>query len=133
MVGEKAIDGADNRFGDEPPGSLAAYARSIVRKRARVERYMNPGLFGDPAFDILLDLYASEVEGNVVYVTSSADVTRLPLSTVMRYIVLLEREGLIDRTTDVADKRLVVVAFTNKGRAAMTNCLADIAPYPIKP
>ena len=84
-------------------------------------------LFRDPAYDLLLDLVASEEEGRTVYATDCAVAARVPVSTILRYVSLLEAEGLIDREPDTLDGRRIIVRLTERARSAMHDHLGEIA------
>jgi len=62
-------------------------------------------LFADPAWDILLDLYASEIEGQDISVSSACLAGAVPSTTALGWLVKLERRGLVTRSRDDKDGR----------------------------
>lgn len=82
--------------------------------QARLERNACfPGeLFSDPAWDMLLDLYAAELGQVRVSVTSLCIASNAPTSTALRWISTLEREHLIERRADPLDGRRFFLSLT---------------------
>ena len=85
----------------EPRSSRADEAAEIVSRiiharRARTGLF-RPELFSDPAWDMLLDLYAAELSQVRVSVTSLCIASNAPTSTALRWISTLERENLIEK------------------------------------
>lgn len=72
--------------------------------------FAQPGLFGEPAWDILLDLYVAHLDGRQVAVSSACIAACVPPTTALRYLNRLERSGLIRRRPDAKDHRRVLVA-----------------------
>ncbi|MFT4027674.1 MAG: MarR family winged helix-turn-helix transcriptional regulator [Novosphingobium sp.] len=70
------------------------------------------GLFGEPAWDLLLDLYIREKSGSRSSVTSACIGSRSPHTTALRHISALCRAKWIDRIPDDADKRRFWLALT---------------------
>jgi hypothetical protein len=86
---------------------LTEAAREIYRSRRRRERYFDlfPDAFGEPAWDLMLDLFIANREGRRVSVSSAAIAANVPPTTALRWIGLLEERGVIRREPDNADRR----------------------------
>lgn len=97
--------------------ALARQAYALRRKRAVI--FGNPELFGEPAWDILLDLYIAQAEGKPVSVSSACIGSASPATTGLRWLGVLAEEGLVLRENDPEDNRRVLVRLTGKGTAAM--------------
>ncbi len=97
--------------------ALARKAYALRRKRASI--FGNPDLFGEPAWDILLDLYIAQGEGKPVSVSSACIGSAAPPTTGLRWLGVLADEGLVVRENDPADHRRVLVRLTAAGQAAM--------------
>ena len=80
-------------------------------------------LFGEPAFDLMLDLYAQELAGRDTYTTSAAVASGAPLTTALRQIAMLVERGLIARDPDPNDRRRVRLRMTTLGAARMRDYL----------
>jgi len=97
--------------------ALARQAYRLRRKRAAI--FGKPELFGEPAWDILLDLYIAHVEGKPVSVSSACIGSAAPATTGLRWLGALADEGLVVRENDADDNRRVLVRLTRAGLAAM--------------
>ncbi|MBB3537308.1 DNA-binding MarR family transcriptional regulator [Novosphingobium sp. BK486] len=84
------------------------------------------GLFGEPAWDILLDLYIAHKRGTELQVSSVCLEAGVPSTTILRWIARLEREGLLYRQADTGDLRRRYVRLTDDGLAMMRNILGAI-------
>ncbi|MEQ5786722.1 winged helix-turn-helix transcriptional regulator [Erythrobacter sp. NFXS35] len=92
-------------------------AYSLRRKRAAI--FGNPELFGEPAWDILLDLFIAHGEDKPVSVSSACIGSAAPATTGLRWLGVLAEEGLIVRENDAQDNRRVLVRLTRAGVTAM--------------
>ncbi|GMN01547.1 MarR family winged helix-turn-helix transcriptional regulator [Erythrobacter sp. MTPC3] len=100
--------------------AFAAMARDVYRiRRDREAIFGTPGLFGEPAWDILLDLYVAHAEGNPVSVSSACIGSAAPSTTGLRWLGVLTDEGFVKRTHDPEDQRRVLVELSETGLAAM--------------
>ena len=84
---------------------LGRFARQLHRERRLRDAALSADLFGEPAWDILLDLFASELEGRTVRVSSACIAAAVPASTALRYLNEMERRGLLIRSPSPGDKR----------------------------
>lgn len=95
-------------------------ASLVAARRERNRRFANAAkLFADPAWDILVDLLDSGMRGIPVSVTGACVASGVPLTTALRYIRLLEQEGLISRGADEDDGRRVFLSITVRGWSEM--------------
>jgi DNA-binding MarR family transcriptional regulator len=62
-------------------------------------------MFGDPAWDILLDLYVARVRGKPISISSACIAAGTSSTTGLRWLRRLERSGAIVRKPDPADAR----------------------------
>jgi hypothetical protein len=102
-----------------PRNHLALARKTYALRRKRASIFGNPDLFGEPAWDILLDLYIAEGEGKDVSVSSACIGSAAPPTTGLRWLGVLADEGLVVRENDPTDHRRVLVRLTAAGRAAM--------------
>lgn len=104
--------------------ALAAVIYALRRKRDAVADVS--GLFGEPAWDILLDVFIAASRGQETQVSSVCIDAGVPSTTILRWIARLEREGLIYRQADTADARRRYVRLTPQGHALMERVLHAI-------
>jgi len=105
---------------------LAELAHKIYAMRRRRGRCLQAELLGEPAWDIMLDLYKHTVARRVITVTSACVAAAVPPTTALRWISSLVDEGLVERIPLASDRRTVELRLTGKGFAAMKACLADL-------
>lgn len=113
---------------------LATIASSLARMRNRRERFFPADLFAEPSWDILLDLFVSQVRGIRVPTTSLCLAANAPQATALRHIAILEEHGLLSRFRAPEDKRLVLVQITAKGYGQMRKSLGELVKssgYPL--
>ena len=115
----------------EPPASLLALARHAYRlRRQRGAIFGSEDLFGEPAWDILLDLYIAHAEGKPVSVSSACIGSANPATTALRWLAVLADKGLLVREADAKDQRRIMVRLTERGIAAMERFLLLAAQHP---
>ena len=79
--------------------------RRIIRQRQLRARFFDGELFGDPAWDMLLDLTAARVEHQRVSITSLCIASGVPPTTALRWINEMTSAGLLERVEDDTDRR----------------------------
>jgi DNA-binding MarR family transcriptional regulator len=80
----------------------------------------NADLFGEPAWDILLDLYIAHERGVETFVSDACIGACVPPSTAIRWLAILEERGLIERDADPFDARRRSVRLTRRAREVLT-------------
>ncbi len=105
---------------------FAAKARAVYQtRRARGAIFGDPDLFGEPAWDILLDLYVAHVESKPVSVSSACIGSAAPPTTGLRWLGVLTENALIVREHDPEDQRRVLVRLSDNGMEAMDRYFAE--------
>ncbi|WP_168707906.1 hypothetical protein [Sphingopyxis sp. PAMC25046] len=94
----------------------ARLVRSEIKKRRQRDRFFPPDLFADPAWDILLDLYAADYEERHISVSSACIAAAVPATTALRWLKTLADSGQIVRVPDQADGRRIFVAISDASR-----------------
>jgi len=110
------------------PGTARPISAEIVRRvfelRRKREQSFPAKLFGDPAWDMLLQLYAAHLESQRISITRLTRVCAIPATTVLRRLGSLTDAGLVTRSEDPFDSRRVYVALSFSGAEAMDRCFA---------
>jgi hypothetical protein len=104
---------------------LATVARSIYRTRRRRLHYFDQSLFADPAWDMMLDLFINKVGASRVSTTSLCLAAGVAQATGIRWVQLLEEQGLLRRFKAPDDGRLVLIEITPHGYRLMRQCLTE--------
>jgi hypothetical protein len=105
--------------GQDHPVWVELARQTYEDRRRRNKIFQSEELFGEPAWDILLDLFISAKERRRVSVTSACIGSAVPSTTALRWISILDRHGLLDREADPGDARRVYVRLSPKGYEAM--------------
>jgi hypothetical protein len=103
-----------------------AIVRQIIANRQARGRFFDPELFGDPAWDMLLDLTAAHGEGAQVSVTSLCIAAAVPATTALRWLTQMVEVGIFRRVPDPVDKRRAFIALSDKAIAAMAGYFASL-------
>jgi hypothetical protein len=142
MANELLLIAEEIELGDALPGQqqgtdfadfprLHSVAHHIYRQRRRRSEIFPSELFGEPAWDILLDLFVAAKRGEKVSVTSACIGATVPSTTALRWITLLEDERLLVREKDESDARRVFVRLTAGGYRKMVEYLGKmLGPFP---
>lgn len=99
--------------------------RSIIRLRRMRNAYFAGELFADPAWDMLLDLTAAQLEGERVAVSSLCIAAAVPATTALRWIKTMCDHGLFERHADPLDGRRIFIALSEPTAKAMLAYLAE--------
>lgn len=96
------------------------HARRLYRdRRARGGLFGDEALFGEPAWDLLLDLFIAAKERKRVPVTSACIGAAVPTTTALRWLAVMEDRGLILREADPSDARRIFVRLSTDAYAKM--------------
>ncbi|WP_155006479.1 helix-turn-helix domain-containing protein [Sphingomonas hengshuiensis] len=106
----------DSRLARGPRLSEVAQIRRYLASRRLRENLLPAELFADPAWDILLDLFACELEGTRVSVSSACIASCVPATTGLRWLSHLEKLGMISRESDAIDARRTYIRLTDAAR-----------------
>jgi hypothetical protein len=98
----------------------------IAVRRSRL-RYFSPALFGEPAWDILLDLLRAELAGEQVSISGARAATCLPASTSRRWLKVLEHHGLVLRRGDWDNIDSSCVVLAPEASSAMRRYVLETA------
>lgn len=105
--------------------AILLLARELYGERRRRSRYFDADLFGEPSWDILLDLYIAACEDRRVPTTSACIGAHVPPTTALRWLRLLEARGLVEREHDGRDGRRTFVGLSARGIEAMEGFLGS--------
>jgi hypothetical protein len=102
----------------------ASLAEQFIRLRRRRDTIFGNGLFADPAWDMLLDLFLARERGLRPVSTSSLCIAAaVPATTALRWIDILVRRGLLSRHADPKDRRRVFIRLTDMAWRKMQDLL----------
>ena len=105
---------------------LEAARRAYAARRLR-DKVLGKALFGEPAWDMLLDLFIHAIkEGKGVSTTSLCIASAAPPTTALRWIGQIEKAGLIERHAVQSDRRVQVQELSRKGLDLMAGYFSQV-------
>lgn len=75
--------------------AAAEVARDVLRTRRRRNMLFGDDLFGEPAWDIILELFVAKAEGRQMTVKSACIGANVPMSTALRRVTMLTDKTII--------------------------------------
>lgn len=103
---------------DPARDELLRRANMALENRRRRGQIFRKGMFGEPAWEMLLVLYLSDLRHpqSIGSLSEAAGVTG---TTALRWLEVLEGDQLVERSEHPFDKRRVLIALTPKAREAL--------------
>jgi DNA-binding MarR family transcriptional regulator len=103
-----------------------AQVQAAKRERRRRAAYLPSEVLAEPAWDILLELYAFELVGRAVSQTEISERIQLPSTTSVRWTKVLEAADLIVRAVDPDEPLSVKLVMSPKALEAMEAYFSDV-------
>ena len=117
-----------------PPSGAELLGLAVRAKRLYDERRRRAAvfgsddvLFGEPAWDILLDLFMAWSDRRTVRIGDACIAAAVPKTTALRWLETLAQRRLVERTSDRSDARSGIVCLTTRGVEVMTTYLGQLA------
>ncbi|RZF65185.1 hypothetical protein EWE75_07395 [Sphingomonas populi] len=111
---------------EDPPPIAPREVRGAIRARRLRDQYFDMGLFEDPAWDILLDLFAAELERVQVSVSSLCIAAAVAPTTALRWIAKMTEAGMLTRVPDPFDRRRAFMELAPNASEAMRGYLRGL-------
>ena len=111
---------------DTQADPLLEAAREVYDTRRMRERIFGVGLFADPSWDILLDLFISKRESRKVTISSACIAASAPTTTATRHISHLVQVGLVKRIPHPKDARSAYLELTPGGEAKLSRLFREM-------
>lgn len=100
------------------PATPDAIARALLNTRRARREALGGNLFSDPAWDMLLALFAAE-PGEGLSVSQLCASSAVAQTTALRWVDSLETAGLVTRALDPGDARRTLIALSPAARDKM--------------
>ena len=100
--------------------------QTAKKERARRAVYLPSELFAEPAWDILLELYAFELVARMVNESELGERINVPATTTSRWLKVLDAQDLIARSVDPNDASQVRVVLTQRALEALEGYFSDV-------
>ena len=91
------------------------HVRSVLLVRRARSDILGKHLFSDPAWDILLELYAAKLGERTMSLTDVARAIETPRSTAKRWVAALEERDLVQSRIDPAESNVIWISLTKQG------------------
>jgi DNA-binding MarR family transcriptional regulator len=108
--------------------NLFDVAVAIQTVRRRRDTLFGRDLFGEPAWDILLDLYVAEQSGRALALSTVGALAGVPQTTAFRWMSQLLERGYIMRRADPNDARRGFIHLSPTGQTLLEALLTDVSP-----
>ena len=108
--------------------SLLEKAKQLIASRRRRQEIFDRAMFGEPAWDMLLLLYARDASARQT-IGQLSDLSGTTKTTALRWIDYLEKEQLVRREAHPTDRRAAFVQLTEKGRGSVELYLSETVAF----
>jgi len=108
----------------EVEADYAELARNELRTQRHRNLYCsNSQIFGDPAWELVLEAYIATAENRCVALSDLENGLRKPLPIITRLAAILEVEGYVERCRSHKNLNIGCVKLTNDAVALCERCL----------
>lgn len=107
--------------------ALAAAMRAKENRKARASFLGSEEIFGEPAWDLLLDLFVRQAANVTGKCEGGLSSFGIPTGTFMRWLNILENIGLVASHADPNDRSTLHVSLTPTGYEGMVRYLESIS------
>jgi hypothetical protein len=111
---------------DEEAPAIATAKRILDARRRRSAAFPDIS-FGEPAWDIMLDLFIAREEGQRVSTSSLCSAAGVPMTTALRWVTKMTADGVLVRTADAQDGRRFFFTLSDDVHERMLNFLDESA------
>ena len=112
---------------------LTEFARQLLAGRKQRDRYFDPMLFSNPAWDILLNLYVADAEGRPVSVLESCAASIVPQGVALRWLGYLKQEEMVIEMPDPARPRHTLIRLADQTRLTVSSYLGSLVSLGLGP
>ena len=105
---------------------LAGFARRILAGRRERDRYFDPMVFSNPAWDMLLAMYVASAEGRVQSVLDCCAAAPVAQKVALRWLAYLKHEDMVIETRDSAQPRQTHIQLSDLMRRTISAYLGSL-------
>lgn len=110
----------------DPATDSVSVAQRMIAMRRHREAVLGSNLFGEPAWDIMLDLFVAGAKNKLVSISSACIAANVPPTTALRWIKIMVERGIICRTDDPFDNRRKWVSLSTEWQTKIHLLLSDL-------
>jgi hypothetical protein len=126
---EDSAEGEDASNDDAPIDP--ELVMTIIRGRRMRGHFLDESLFADPAWDMMLELFHSELLHRRTAISSLCAAAAVPATTALRWLTNLVEKGVCIRRDDPLDGRRVYVELTREASKAMRMYMTKLGDTPV--
>jgi DNA-binding MarR family transcriptional regulator len=108
----------------QDPNRRRRAVRFIIKSRTDRKKFLPQSLFSEPAWDMLLKIYAAAIEQQSVPILSLAKAAGVQSSTAVRWVAALEHQGLVTRERSNSAQ---AVSLSERGWLAMDSYFENMS------
>jgi hypothetical protein len=128
----KLIDDAECAVACEG-GDLIGFARQILAGRQQRDRYFDPVLFSNPAWDILLNLYVAAADDRAMSALDSCGASAMPESVVLRWLSYLKQDEMVIESANPRHPRQTLLRLSEQARLTIRSYLGSLVKLGLGP
>ena len=125
-VGRIAESLAEAPFGVRPDFPEEMLSEAIQARRLR-HRFFPESLFGEPGWDMLLELLQAEIEGRQATVSNLCEAAGVVGTVALRWVNILEDRGLVRRRPDPGNGIGELVELDPKSSATLRRYFQEVS------
>jgi hypothetical protein len=112
---------------------MTEFAGKVLAGRRQRDRYFDPVLFSNPAWDILLNLFVADADGRPVTVLESCLASTVPQGVALRWLGYLKQEEMVIETPDPGRPRQTIIRLSDQARMAIAAYLGSLISLGLGP
>jgi hypothetical protein len=105
---------------------LVEFARQTLMGRQQRNRYFDPVLFSNPAWDLLLNLYVAAAEERALGVLDCCAGSTVPQAVALRWLSFLKDKGMVVELPDTMHSRRTLVRLSDEAQSTMSSYLGSL-------
>ncbi len=88
---------------------------------------LGSGLFADSCWNMCLDVYICDLKDQKITVSSIAHSSGIPMTTAMRYINVMVEEGLLEKSPNPSDNRMIFISTSATCKEKISTILRHLS------
>lgn len=125
LVARRLMDDAE-RGAATHDADLAGFARRILAGRRARDRYFDPMVFSNPAWDMLLAMYIASAEGRVQSVLDCCAALPVAQRVALRWLAYLKQEDMVIETRDPVQPRQTHLRLSDEMHRTISAYLSSL-------
>jgi len=115
----EGMDSVQPRLQEADFPRLSRLARMVLKARAKRADFLPPDVFGEPGWNMLLELFTAREQEQRIAVTSLCIASLAPMTTAMRWLDKLVASDLAVLKPSTSDGRVIYVELSRNGFVSM--------------